>query len=562
MSVPTDCPQRDERLGWLADAAVSAQEALRFFDGAAFYAGFARTIADDQDPRDGSVPDFTPDCDEEDGDPLTVCNRSYARPADPAWGSAAVLIPWFAFAASGDAALLAASYPSMLAYVNALLATANATGGVLRTGSLGDWYAVLKCDTPLVSSFHLVWNLDLVAAAAQALADAPNAQRLASAAAAARAAYNAAFYRPAARAYGDTGTQGMQAANAMPLFGGIANASLWGPVAETLANVVAAGEPLPNGTRLYAGHVTTGVTGTKVLLETLARLGRNDLALCVATQRDFPSWGFMAANNATTLWEHWDLELGAEDCSLNHIMFGSVGHWLFGAVAGLESGDRGNETLAVAYELARVDPRIANASLTYAGAKVESPRGALVAWWARTPQQDGFSLELRVPPNTPAVVYVPKLDASRPDCATGLNVSGTADWALEGDTGAECVLFVADGGGVLRVNHGRAVTAVCAAANLSWSSGNWKLLVECPARALVSAVDFASLGQPEGSCGFFAAHRCHWAGSRSAVERACLGQPACILSAADFGVDPNCSAVPPEQQWLAVQVQCAESPSA
>ncbi len=165
MSIPVDCPQRDERLGWLADAQVSAAEATKNFDMAAFYSQFVQNIADSRKSdvntwtvwvvcqacscdwaefADGSIPDFVPDCDEEDNNPLTICNRSYTFPGDAAWTAALPVITWETYRASGDVGVLQRMYPALQRYIANEETRVDPGSGLLTASEFGDWNAIFK----------------------------------------------------------------------------------------------------------------------------------------------------------------------------------------------------------------------------------------------------------------------------------------------------------------------------------------------------------------------------------------------------------------------------------
>ena len=370
-SIPTDCDQRDERLGWLGDAHVTAEEAMLNFDMAAFYTNFVRDIRDVQG-ADGSLTD-------------TVPHRYGSRPADPAWGTAYPLLCWYMYEQYGDRRILEEHYEGLKKYVEFL--RTKAPDNVLRYSYYGDWVAIEPTPGELVSDAYYYYDVQLLAKMAGILGKSADAQTYAQLAAQIKDAFNREFY-DAKRGVYATGTQ---TANTLPLFLGLAPPEAKEAVGGKLFNDIV---------YQHDSHVTTGFIGVKYLFPLLTRSGLSDLAYDLATQTTFPSWGYMIANGATTLWELWHKRTGPSMNSHNHPMMGSVGAWFYQALAGVNVEPEG-----VGYRRIRIAPQIVR-DLTWVSATVETVRGTVSSSWTHSPGM--ITLEVMIPVNSDAKIVIPK----------------------------------------------------------------------------------------------------------------------------------------------------------
>lgn len=370
-SIPTDCDQRDERLGWLGDAHVTAEEAMLNFDMAAFYTNFVRDIRDVQG-ADGSLTD-------------TVPHRYGSRPADPAWGTAYPLLCWYMYEQYGDRRILEEHYEGLKKYVEFL--RTKAPDNVLRYSYYGDWVAIEPTPGELVSDAYYYYDVQLLAKMAGILGKSADAQTYAQLATQIKDAFNREFY-DAKRGVYATGTQ---TANTLPLFLGLVPPEAKEAVGGKLFNDIV---------YQHDSHVTTGFIGVKYLLPLLSRSGLSDLAYDLATQTTFPSWGYMIANGATTLWELWHKRTGPSMNSHNHPMMGSVGTWFYQALAGINVEPDG-----VGYRRIRIAPQIVR-DLTWVSATVETVRGTVSSSWTHSPGM--ITLEVVIPVNSDAKIVIPK----------------------------------------------------------------------------------------------------------------------------------------------------------
>jgi len=412
-SIPTDCDQRDERMGWMGDAQGTAEEAIMNFDMAAFYTNFVRDIRDVQDDK-GQITD-------------TVPHIWGSRPADPAWGTAYPLICWYMYQYYGDTRVLEEHYDGLRKYVDFL--KSKAEGGLVKYSYYGDWVAVEKCPGAIVSSFYYYYDVKVLADVARVLGRTQDAALYDKLAAEIRTAFNREYYNPKTGDYAD----GTQTANTLPLFLDIPTDKEGGAWGRLFDNVVYKNN----------SHLTTGIIGTKYIMELLTRNGASDLAYDIAVQTDYPSWGYMIKNGATTLWELWQKREGPSMNSHNHPMFGSVGSWLYKALAGinLAPGTTGFDKILIQPQMVR--------DLMHASGSTTTVRGEVACAWSRTDK--GVRVEVAVPGGSEAEVAIPKFNLRNVRVSEG----GKLLWQ-EGQyiTGVPGVTGAVDKDGVLRISAG------------------------------------------------------------------------------------------------------------
>jgi len=241
-SIPTDCDQRDERMGWMGDAQGTAEEAMMNFDMAAFYTNFVRDIRDVQDDK-GRLSD-------------TVPHIWGGEKADPAWATAYPLLCWYMYQYYGDTRVLEEQYDGLRKYVEFL--RSQAENGLVKFSSYGDWVAVEKCPGAIVSSFYYYYDVKILADAARILGKGQDAALYDRLAGDIRAAFNREYYDPKTGDYAD----GTQTANTLPLFLGIATekeGDAWGRLFDDIVYK-------------HNSHLTTGIIGTKYIMELLTRI--------------------------------------------------------------------------------------------------------------------------------------------------------------------------------------------------------------------------------------------------------------------------------------------------
>lgn len=379
LSVPTDCPQRDERMGWMADAQVFLPTAIYNAGVGPFMSKWMTDVIDAQ-REDGAHSDVAP----------VMKGLNYGTPA---WADAGTIVPWEIYQAYGDKRILERSIDSMIRWVDWCKAHSN---GLIREkdrgNDYGDWLSI-AADTPkeLIGTAYFAYSTDIVARALHVLGRQSESDRYAQLRDEIKKAFNAKYVSPDGRIFGDT-----QCAYVLALRFDLLPTDLRAQAADRIEKDVAA----------KAGHLSTGFVGVSYLLDVLTDSGKSDLAYKLLFQDSFPSWLFSVKHGATTIWERWDgwtpeggvhKDVGMN--SFNHYSLGSCGKWLFESVAGIarEPGTPGFERIVIR-------PRRTSA-LTSASGKYRSFRGDIVSSWTR---KDGaFTLSVTIPANTTATVFVP-----------------------------------------------------------------------------------------------------------------------------------------------------------
>jgi len=371
-SIPTDCNQRDERMGWLGDAHLTAEEAMMNFDMGAFYTKFIKDIRDVQD-KEGTITD-------------TVPHIWGQRPADPAWGAAYPLLCWYMYRYYGDIRILEEHYEGVKKYVEFL--RSKATASLLEYSYYGDWVAIEKTSGSFVSSFYYYYSVFLLKKMAETLDYEAEVETYQDLAAKIKDAFHKKYFDAETRSYAN----GTQTANTLALFLDLAPESVRGSVFQNLRSDI-----------LYTNntHLTTGILGTKYIMEVLTDFNAASLAYELATQTSYPSWGFMIRNGATTLWELWQYKTGPSMNSHNHPMFGSVGSWLYQALAGIEQDEN-----SAGFKNIVIQPRMVQ-DLQYASGTIHTPRGLLTSTWSKS--TDNITLKVYIPVNSEAEIRLPKL---------------------------------------------------------------------------------------------------------------------------------------------------------
>ncbi|HEY0448641.1 glycoside hydrolase family 78 protein [Actinophytocola sp.] len=411
LDVPTDCPQRDERLGWAGDCQLFAPSACFLFDTAGFFTSWLADLAADQYP-DGAVPCTVPD-------PLRSDKTSVAG-----WGDAATVVPWTVYQRFGDTGLLARQFASMRAWVDNI--AARTTDGVVAGGfQFGDWLdptappdnpLAATSDPEVLATAYLVRSADLVAAAARELGHDADAGRYAALAARTRAAFARAYVTGAGRVLSDTPSV-------------YALALSW-DLLPTDGQREHAVRRLADLLRVNGYRISTGLLGTPVLTDALTAAGRADLAYRLLLQRECPSWLYSVTMGATTVWERWDSMLPdgsinpGEMTSFNHYALGAVADWLHRTVAGLAPAAPGYREITVA--------PVPHAALTHASARHDTPYGEASVAWRRA---DGLlTVDVVVPPGARASVQLP--GAERVDVRHGRHTWTVADPCVAANGGS------------------------------------------------------------------------------------------------------------------------------
>lgn len=366
---PTDCPQR-EKNGWTGDAHIAAETGLYGFDGITIYEKWMADHGDEQQPN-GVLPAIIP-----------TDGWGYEWGNGPDWTSTVAIVPWNIYQFYGDKQILADNYENIKRYVNHI--TDISQNGLTEWG-LGDWVPVNdKPPVEFTSSVYYYADAVILAKTAKLLNKNDDFEKYTALASTIKNAFNKKYFNAATGIYGN----GMQTELSMPLYWGLVPDDAKQTVADNLAKKVIAGN----------NHLDVGLLGTKSILNALSENGYADLAYKVAAQETYPSWGWWIVNGATTLYENWRID-SATDISLNHIMFGEVGAWLYKGLGGIYADEQ-----QPGFKNVLLKPNFV-AGLNQFEATHNGPYGLIVSSWKRFGKSVIYNVT--VPPNSTATVYLP-----------------------------------------------------------------------------------------------------------------------------------------------------------
>ena len=390
LDVPTDCPQRDERLGWAGDAQVFSMTAAYNFNVAPFYTKWMRDVAADQLPN-GKVPHVIPDVLKGEG-------------GSTAWSDVTIIVPWTTYLTYGDKRILEVQYPSMKAWVEYMRSRAGED--LIWTGDyhFGDWLAFATTDSDypgattekdLIATAYYSYSSGLLAKIAGIIGKSDDAKSYTQLSDNIKKAFQKEFVTPAGRLVSHT-----QTAYSLALAFELLPEDLIPKAAAFLAADVK-----------KMGHLTTGFVGTPLLCKILSAHGYDDLAFMLLTRKTYPSWLYPVTQGATTIWERWDgqkpdgsfQDVGMN--SFNHYAYGAIGEWLYRHVAGMDidPGMPGYKHILLAPH--------PGGGLTNANAEFTSLYGKVKSSWKI--EGNDFVYDVTVPANTTATVTLPSAQADQ-----------------------------------------------------------------------------------------------------------------------------------------------------
>ena len=365
---PLDCPQRDERLGWFGDAQVTAEEAMFNFDMPRFYHNWITGIRKNQNNLTGDIPIISP--------------RPYIIDEGVEWSSTYLTMIWQYYVYYGDRKILEENYDAMKKYL--IFLDNEAEDHILKKGWIGDWGSLVKDweegEPESVPTAFYYWNSKILAKIAHVLGEKKDVEYFSNKAETIKKAYNKRFFNPVTNEY----HQGSQMANAFPLYLGLV---LEENKEQVLNNLV---DDIINKNN---GHLTTGVLGSKYMIDALTMEGRADVAYLLATQTGYPSWSDMV-EKYTTMSEFWTLKQ-----SHNHVMTGSIDAFFYKTLAGfnLDENYPGCERIII-------KPYIPE-SLPFVKASIKTIRGKVSVDWEN--DNATLNLKIEIPANMTGDIYIP-----------------------------------------------------------------------------------------------------------------------------------------------------------
>ncbi len=409
LDVPTDCPQRDERLGWTGDAQVFAPTACFNMNAASFYTKWLKDLALDQ-TEDGMIPQVVPN----------LINGG----GSTGWADAGVIIPWVLYLDYGDVSVLENQYESMKSWIGYMKQHA---GDDLiwqeNDWHWGDWlaYDASKSDymgafttKDLIATAYYSYSTHLVAKVAAILGQEEESNYYTQLSEEIKVAFNKEYVTPNGRLVAHT-----QTAYTLALAFDMLDAETAEKSALHLAKDVE-----------QFGHITTGFLGTPLISLTLTDIGRNDLAYNLLNRKEYPSWLYPVTMGATTIWERWDGQKPDSTFqdkgmnSFNHYAYGAIGKWLYQVVAGI-----GIDEYHPGYKHIIIHPR-PGGGLTSAKATHQSMYGEIVSGWKL--EGDQMTMEIEVPANTSATIHIPGGPSGIVVNGTPLEESGISFKKLDG----------------------------------------------------------------------------------------------------------------------------------
>lgn len=395
IDIPTDCPQRDERLGWTGDAQVFIETACYLMDTSVFFRKWLRDLKAEQLPN-GGVPFVIPDVLSNNLQNDKIIKEEHSATG---WADAAVICPWTVYKTYGDIEVLKEQYETMKNWVEFIRSRAQ-DGLIWNTGfHFGDWVAldakegsyIGATPTDLISTAYFAYSTEILSKAAKVLGfDDDYAEYLELHKNITKAFQNE-FYTPFGRLAAKT-----QTAHILALMFNLAPEKHKKRTIDTLLKLLEENK----------GHLNTGFLGTPYFCHVLSENGHLDAAYDLLLKDDFPSWLYQVKMGATTIWEHWDgikpdgTMWSANMNSFNHYAYGAIGEWMYKVIVGINQ-DFG----AAGYKSIVIKPKPGR-GLTHAKGSLQTVYGEISVEWSIN---DGkFFLSLRIPHNTIAKVILPK----------------------------------------------------------------------------------------------------------------------------------------------------------
>jgi len=389
LSIPTDCPQRDERLGWMGDAGVFWRTGSYNFDIAAFSQKFIQDIVGAQSPQ-GAFRNVSPNTLPSSADEPEEVPPESDLVGAPGWGDAGVIIPWTTWLQYGDRAFIEKNWAAMQRWMGFIQSR---NPDFLRTKGVGpnfaDWLAPDEnTNKDLLATAYWALIANMMSQMAHAVGKDADAKRYDDVVQNIRAAFQKAYIKDD----GTVGT-GTQTSYVVALYTKMAPESLEPLLVDRLVKDI----------EERNWHLSTGFLGTPFLLFTLADHGRSDVAYRLLLNDTYPSWGYMLAKGATTWWERWNGDTGDPSMnSYNHYAFGSVIAWVYRYAAGIDTTPD-----SPGFKEIVVHPHL-DARMTSARAEYESIYGKIISDWKGT-TAGPFSLKVTIPANTSAKIFLPAI---------------------------------------------------------------------------------------------------------------------------------------------------------
>ncbi len=383
VDIPTDCPQRDERLGWTGEAQVFAGTAAYIRNTARFFTKWLHDLASEQ-LEDGAVPHVVPDV-----------LGSYSAAA---WSDAATIVPWVMYETYGDKRILEEQYESMKGWVDYMTNHTESNGLWMSGYQYGDWLALDKeelvdrsgaTDRYLIANAYYLYSMDIVKKSALVLGKKEDAREYGKRYKRVLNIFRKEYFTVTGRMVGET-----QTALTLALHFDLA----WKKDKERIAKL------LESNIGAHKNHMSTGFVGTPYICHALSDHKMHDLAGVLFLKEDYPSWLYAVKKGATTIWERWNSILPNGDFeqsgmnSLNHYAYGSIGEWMYKKLAGINGIEAG-------YKKFYIKPMFIK-GITWVCASFESVYGCIRSEWKC--KNGKITVKVEIPVNTTAILYLPE----------------------------------------------------------------------------------------------------------------------------------------------------------
>ncbi|MBW5447732.1 Bacterial alpha-L-rhamnosidase [Cohnella sp. CFH 77786] len=424
LDVPTDCPQRDERLGWTGDAQMFIRTAAYLVNVNPFFTKWLRDLKADQAP-DGGVPFVVPHV-------LKPTSHSSA-----AWGDAAVICPWTLYLVYGDTRILEEQYDSMKAWVEYIRRSGD-DECLWNTGfHFGDWLGldakpdsyIGATDKDYIATAFYAHSVSLLQKTAAVLNEQADAEAYSVLRDRIQDAFEREFVTPSGRLSVPT-----QTAQVLGLTFGLLRGKAKERAVRKLTELLEESK----------FHLTTGFVGTPYLNHALSENGLTEAAYKLLFQQDYPSWLYQVTKGATTIWEHWDgiREDGSfwsrDMNSFNHYAYGAIGDWLYRCVAGIDTDES-----CPGYKKIRIRPQPPAQGLDWADGRLDTMYGTVRSAWRR--REDGkMELQATIPPNTTAEIRLPGAAAATAT-ESGKPIRSAAGISSAWESGCDLILAAGSG---------------------------------------------------------------------------------------------------------------------
>ena len=423
LDVPTDCPQRDERLGWTGDAQAFSRTATFNFGVNNFFLKWMKDVAADQG-ADGKIPFVIPNV------------LGSGAGGSTGWADVATIIPWNIYLAYGDKKILENQYPSMKAWVKYM--TDSSKNDLWNTGfHFGDWLFYRPSDDNdgrsavtdkyLIAQCFYANSVQLLINTAKVLNNTADEAIYKALLKKVKDAFLREYLTPNGRLISGTQTAYVLALN-------------FDMLPENLRTQAA--ERLAENVKSYGNHLTTGFLGTPYLCHVLTRFGYTDIAFKLLLKEDYPSWLYPVKMGATTIWERWDGQKPDSSFqtpgmnSFNHYAYGAIGDWMYRILVGLDTYEDG-----VGYKHIKIMPHIGG-GFTNAAASLQTYYGTVSSGWKI--ENDKLLMDIEIPANATATVYVPAANAGT-ITESGKAVSTLTDVKVSGTENGYVLLQVGSG---------------------------------------------------------------------------------------------------------------------